>query len=346
MVLKTRLVGDFLSRIGVLGGGSWGSSLAILLSKKGYNVDIWIRNENQLEDIKKYHENKKYLPGVKFPQSLIATGDIGKAIYRKDIILLAIPTHGVREVLNTVKNSISEDQVLVNVAKGIENDSLFRISQIVGEVLPNNKYVVLSGPSHAEEVGLDIPTAIVSASLDLKAAEYVQDVFSTPNFRVYTSEDIVGVELGGALKNIIALGAGISDGVGYGDNTKAALMTRGINEITRLGTKMGADSQTFSGLSGIGDLIVTCTSMHSRNRRAGILIGKGRSMEEAIDEIGMVVEGILTTKSVYMLSNKYDVEMPIATELYNVLYNGKDVKQAVINLMGREKKLEIKDDLY
>lgn len=335
-----------MNNIGVLGGGSWGSSLAILLAQKGYSIDMWIRNEEQLKDMKAFNENKKYLPDIKFPELLNVDGDIERVLYNKDIILMAIPTHGVREISKIIGKFLKKDQLLVNVAKGIENDSLFRISEIVKEVLPNNKYVVLSGPSHAEEVGLDIPTAVVSASEDLKLAEYVQDIFSTPTFRVYTSEDIIGVELGGALKNIIALGAGISDGVGYGDNTKAALMTRGINEITRLGVKMGADAHTFSGLSGIGDLIVTCTSMHSRNRRAGILIGKGRTMAEAIKEVGMVVEGILTTKSAFMLSSKYNIEMPIASELYHVLYHDKDVKQAVINLMGRDKKLEIRDDLY
>lgn len=335
-----------MKNIGVLGGGSWGCSLAILLSKNGHSVDMWIRNKKQLEDMKKSNENKKYLPGIKFPQSLKVQADIERTIHNKDIILMAIPTHGVREISKTVSKFLTKDQLIVNVAKGIENDSLFRISEIIKEILPNNKYVVLSGPSHAEEVGLDIPTAVVSASEDLKLAEYVQDVFSTQTFRVYTSDDIIGVELGGALKNIIALGAGISDGVGYGDNTKAALMTRGTNEITRLGVKMGADPQTFSGLSGIGDLIVTCTSMHSRNRRAGILIGKGKTMEESIKEVGMVVEGILTTKSAHMLSRKYNVEMPITSELYDVLYNNGNVKEAAINLMGREKKMEIKDDLY
>lgn len=340
-------MGDKLvNNIGVLGGGSWGTSLAILLSKNGCNVDMWIRNKEHLEDIKASGENRKYLPNIKFPSNLNISDDIEKTIFNKDLVLMAIPTHGVRRTLETIKNTINKDQLIVNVAKGIENNSLFRISQIVKEILPSNNYVVLSGPSHAEEVGLDIPTALVSASQDIGLAEYVQDIFSNSTFRVYTSEDIIGVELGGALKNIIALGAGISDGVGYGDNSKAALMTRGINEITRLGVKMGADSQTFSGLSGIGDLIVTCTSMHSRNRRAGILIGKGKTMDEAIKEVGMVVEGILTTKSAYMLTSKYDIEMPITSELYNVLYNNKDVKEAVGNLMGREKKLEIKDNLY
>lgn len=346
MGLKIKLGVDYLAKIGVLGGGSWGTSLAILLSKNGHEVDMWLRNKEQLEDIIKTGENRKYLPGIKFPPKLNLYNDIEKTLDKKDIVLMSIPTHGVRETLKSISNCILKDQLIVNVAKGIENDSLYRISEIVKEILPDNKYVVLSGPSHAEEVGLDIPTAVVSASEDLKLAEYVQDIFSTPTFRVYTSEDIIGVELGGALKNIIALGAGISDGVGYGDNSKAALMTRGINEITRLGVKMGANPQTFAGLSGIGDLIVTCTSMHSRNRRAGILIGEGKSMDEAIKEVGMVVEGILTTKSAYMLSKKYEVEMPITSELYNVLYKGKDVKKAVINLMGRKKKQEIKEEFY
>lgn len=344
MELKIKLAGEFMEqKIGVLGGGSWGTALAVLLANKGLSLDMWLRDESQIADIKLNRENKKYLPNIKLPKELNVTNDIEKTIYNKDVILLSIPTYGVRETLNNVKSFINKDQIIVNVAKGIENDSLLRISEIVKEILPHNRYAVLSGPSHAEEVALDIPTTVVSASIDKYVAEYVQELFFTPSFRVYTNPDIIGVELGGALKNVIALGAGISDGLDYGDNTKAALMTRGIFEMSKLGEKMGANINTFSGLSGIGDLIVTCTSMHSRNRRAGILIGKGKSLDEAVKEIGMVVEGIRTTKSTYRLAEKYNIDMPITEEIYKVLYEGKDVKEAVPDLMVRDKKHEMEN---
>ncbi len=332
-------------KIAVLGGGSWGTALAILLSNKGFSVDMWLRDEKQVEDIVETRVNKKYLPNIEIPENLQVMCDIEKAIYGKDIVLLSVPTHGVRKTLLDSKRFLNTDQIIVNVAKGIENDTLMRISEIVEEILPQNKYVVLSGPSHAEEVAVNIPTTVVSASTDKEAAKYIQDIFMTPKFRVYTNPDIIGVELGGSLKNIIALGAGISDGLDYGDNTKAALMTRGIFEMARLGEKMGANPTTFSGLSGIGDLIVTCTSMHSRNRRAGILIGKGLGLEEAIKEIGMVVEGVRTTNSAYKLAEIHDVDMPITREIYNVLYKGGSVKDSVPNLMERDKKHEIENIL-
>lgn len=330
-------------KIAVLGAGSWGSALAILLAKKGHSVDMWSRDRQQVEDMLESRENKKYLAKIKLPENLNITNDIEEAINDKDILLLAVPTHSIRQLLEDNKHLIDEDQIIVNLAKGIENSSLMRISDIVAEILENNKYVMLSGPSHAEEVGLDIPTTVVSASTCEATAEYIQDVFMTPKFRVYTNPDVIGVELGGALKNIIALTAGISDGLGYGDNTKAALMTRGIVEIARLGVKLGAEDATFSGLAGIGDLIVTCTSMHSRNRRAGILIGEGRSVEDAIKEVGMVVEGIKTTKSAYQLAKKHGVSMPITEELYKVLYEESNVRNSVDNLMGRSKKDEMRD---
>lgn len=332
-------------KIAVLGGGSWGTALAILLSNKGFSVNMWLRDEKQVEDIVETRVNRKYLPNIEIPENLQVMCDIEKTIYGKDIVLLSVPTHGVRKTLLESKRFLNTDQIIVNVAKGIENDTLMRISEIVEEVLPQNKYVVLSGPSHAEEVAVNIPTTVVSASTDKEAAKYVQDIFMTPKFRVYTNPDIIGVELGGSLKNIIALGAGISDGLEYGDNTKAALMTRGIFEMARLGEKMGANPTTFSGLSGIGDLIVTCTSMHSRNRRAGILIGKGLRLEEAIKEIGMVVEGVRTTNSAYKLAEMHDVDMPITREIYNVLYKGGSVKDSVPNLMERDKKHEIENIL-
>ncbi|MCF6462723.1 NAD(P)H-dependent glycerol-3-phosphate dehydrogenase [Clostridium sp. Cult1] len=332
-----------MSNIGIIGGGSWGTALAILLSNNNHNVDIWVRDIRQIEEIREHKENKKYLPGVKIPENINVTDDISRVIYNKDMIVLSIASHGIRDVLNNNKKLFDEDQVIVNVAKGIENDTLLRVSQIVNEILPNNPYAVLSGPSHAEEVGRNMPTTVVSASIDKRVAEYVQDIFMSPFFRVYTNPDVIGVELGGSLKNVIALGAGISDGLGYGDNTKAALMTRGIIEIARLGEKMGASSTTFSGLAGIGDLIVTCTSMHSRNRRAGILIGQGKTIKEATESVGMVVEGIRTTRSTYELAKKYQVIMPITNELYEVLYEGKDVKNSVVNLMLRDKKHEMED---
>lgn len=332
-----------MKNIGVIGGGSWGTALAILLCNNKHNVHIWLRDKKQIEYIKTHNENSKYLPGISIPKNITVTNDIAEAIYKKDILVLSIPSHGVREVLNNNKILFNKEQIIVNVAKGIENDTLLRVSEIVDEILPDNPFAVLSGPSHAEEVARNMPTTVVSASTDKKVAEYIQDVFMSPFFRVYTNPDVIGVELGGALKNVIALGAGISDGLKYGDNTKAALMTRGITEISRLGKEMGANGVTFAGLAGIGDLIVTCTSMHSRNRRAGILIGQGKTLEEATKSVGMVVEGIKTTKSTYQLAKEYDVIMPITKEIYEVLYEGKDVKNSVVNLMLRDKKHEMED---
>lgn len=329
--------------IGILGGGSWGTALGVLLAKKGVNVDLWVRNEEKAANMNMIKENVKYLPGIVLPNNINISSDIDKTIHNKDIILLAVPTQGIRNTLDKIKDKVKKDQIIVNVAKGIEVGTHERISEIVEEIIPTSRYAILSGPSHAEEVAKDIPTAVVVASRTKEVAEYVQEFFMTPKFRVYTNPDVIGVELGGALKNVIALGAGISDGLGYGDNTKAALMNRGIIEIARLGEKMGANKMTFAGLSGIGDLIVTCTSMHSRNRRAGIKIGEGQSMDEAINSIGMVVEGIKTSKSAYELAKEFNVEMPIVEEIYGVLYEGKDVKSSVINLMLRDKTHEIAD---
>ncbi|AFS78721.1 glycerol-3-phosphate dehydrogenase [NAD(P)+] [Gottschalkia acidurici 9a] len=330
-------------KISVLGGGSWGTALALSLAKKGHDIDIWMRDKKQCEDMNYTRENIKYLPGVVIPNNIRATNDLEKAISNKEILISAVPTQSVRDNIKNMKQYINKNQIIVNVSKGIEIGSLCRISEVVKEELPDNEYVVLSGPSHAEEVARDLPTTLVVASDKRKVAEYIQDIFMTPKLRVYTNPDVVGVEMGGALKNIIALGAGISDGLGYGDNTKSALMTRGITEIGRLGCKMGAREVTFAGLSGIGDLIVTCTSIHSRNRRAGILIGEGKNLDEVSTTIGMVVEGTKTTKAAYELSKKYNVEMPITQEIYNVLYSGSDVKNSVVNLMMRNKKYEMED---
>lgn len=331
--------------ISILGGGSWGTAIARLLSNKGHNVKFYIRNQLIVDDLNENLENSKYLPDVKF-NKIFATTNINNAVKDTDIIVLAVPTNAVRGILTTISGNINEKQILVNLAKGIEVETLDRVSEISKEILPNNPFAVLSGPSHAEEVGKDIPTAVTVSSEDAEISKIVQDAFSTSNFRVYTNTDLIGVEIGGALKNIIALAAGMSDGLGYGDNTKAALMTRGIYEMSKLGINLGANAQTFNGLAGFGDLIVTCTSMHSRNRRAGILIGQGLSSEEAAIEIGQVVEGVKTTKSAYELSKAHNVSMPITEKLYVVLYKGEDPRRAVIDLMTRQNKEEIEQIFF
>lgn len=331
------------SSVAVLGAGSWGTALALQLHGKGHFVNLWMRRREQLDEIINTGYNNKYLPDVKIPHDINLTTEITEAIKNTDIILLTVPTQKVRGVIQSIKPHVKPQQIIVNAAKGIEQNTYLRISQVVEEELPQQPYAVISGPSHAEEVARKMPTTIVIASKQREIAEFLQDVFITPNFRVYTNPDVAGVELGGALKNIIAFGAGIADGLGFGDNARAALMTRGIREISRLGQAMGADLSTFAGLSGIGDLIVTCTSMHSRNRRAGILIGEGKSLEETLKEVGMVVEGITTTKVVYELAEKYQIEMPITKEIYGVLYSGTDPKDAVMNLMTRSKKHEMEE---
>ncbi|MCX7884099.1 MAG: NAD(P)H-dependent glycerol-3-phosphate dehydrogenase [Caloramator sp.] len=330
-------------KISILGAGSWGSAIAVLLSKKGYDISMWDRNRELLNEINHSRENIRYLPGVLIPAGINTADNLLECICGSEIIVMAVPSHGIREVCTKLKGMVKKEQIFVSLAKGIENNSLKRMSEVIEEYFPENRIGVLSGPSHAEEVSRDIPTTVVASSADKHTAEYIQDIFITPKFRVYTNPDIIGVEIGGAVKNIIALAAGISDGLGYGDNTKAALMTRGIAEIARLGVALGAQPLTFAGLSGIGDLIVTCTSMHSRNRRAGILIGQGKTVKEAIEEVKMVVEGINTTKSTYELSNKVGVEMPITKELYNVLFENKNPKYAVSELMIRDKKHEIEE---
>lgn len=329
------------TKIGILGGGSWGTALAMLLSQKDFDVHVWVRSASQAEEINVKRTNSKYLPDINIPKNIKVSTIASDVVNDSKIILLAVPTNSIREVLASIGDAVESEQIFVNVAKGIEMRSMKRISEVVKEYYPNNGFAVLSGPSHAEEVSREIPTTVVSASISKEVAELVQDVFSSPTFRVYTNPDVIGVELGGALKNIIALGAGISDGLGYGDNTKAALMTRGIYEMSKLGVALGAEADTFSGLSGIGDLIVTCTSMHSRNRRAGILIGKGYTMTEAVAEIGMAVEGIKTTEAAYNLSKSLGIDMPITKEIYNVLYKEADVRKSVQKLMGREKKHEM-----
>lgn len=327
-------------KISVLGGGSWGTALSKLLSENGHKVTVWLRDEKQCKELSENRVNKKYLPNVKIPENVLFTSDINEAAKTTEILLLVIPTQIVRGVLRQIKDEYKNGKIIVNASKGIEIGSLSLVSDIVREETKNSIFAVLSGPSHAEEVGLSMPTAITIACEDKAVGEELQDIFMSEYFRVYTNDDVRGAELGGALKNIIALGAGISDGIGYGDNAKAALMNRGIVEIARLGIAMGADIHTFYGLTGIGDLIVTCTSKHSRNWNAGYLIGQGYTKDEAIKKVGMIVEGIPTTYAAYELSKKFNVDMPIVDAMYDVLENNADVKETVNKLMLRDKKEE------
>ena len=326
--------------ITLLGGGSWGTALSKLLSENGHNVTVWLRNEAQVRELTVNRVNERYLPKVRIPENIVFTSDINEAVKEAEILLLVIPTQMVRGVLRQIKDEYKDGKVIINASKGIEIGTMNLVSGIVKEETKNCTFAVLSGPSHAEEVGLSMPTAITIACENKDVAEEIQDMFMSSYFRVYTNDDVIGAELGGSLKNIIALGAGISDGVGYGDNAKAALMNRGIVEIARLGIAMGADAHTFYGLSGIGDLIVTCTSKHSRNWNAGYLIGQGLSKDEAIKKIGMIVEGIPTTYAAYELSKKINVDMPIVDAMYDILENNADVKETVNKLMLRDKKEE------
>ncbi len=325
-----------MKTVAVIGSGSWGTALAVQLKKAGNNVILWSFKEEEARAILSERENKEFLPGIKVDSDIVVTYK-DEDVTWADMFVFSTPSKFVRSMAKRFAPYIKENQIVVNVAKGLEEKSLLRLSEVIKEEIPQCRVGVLSGPSHAEEVGLGKATTIVAASEDESVAKEIQDTFMTEMFRVYSNTDIVGVELGGALKNLIALAAGISDGLGYGDNTKAALMTRGLAEIIRLGIAMGAKGETFAGLTGIGDLIVTCTSMHSRNRRAGILLGKGKSLEETLNEVHMVVEGISNAKAAYELSQKYNVVMPITTEINNVLYNGKKADKAVYDLMTRDK---------
>ena len=327
----------------VIGAGSWGTALSLVLSDGKNNVTLWGKSIQEIH--KNQRENKAYLPGIPLPDTINITGDINEALAQAELIVFSIPSQSLREVCSYIKPFIKGNPVIVNTAKGVETKTLLRLSQVIKEELPNHSksIAVLSGPSHAEEVGRKIPTTIVSASEDRKVAEYVQDAFMVPYFRVYTSPDVIGTEMAGALKNVIALATGVSDGLGFGDNTKAAIITRGLAEISRLGTKMGGELLTFAGLCGVGDLVVTCTSMHSRNRRAGIQIGQGKTLEQVLKGMGMVVEGIETTKAAYEIAIKNQIEMPITTELHKILFNGLDPKKGVSNLMERDKTHEAEE---
>jgi len=331
-----------MANILILGSGGFGISLAVMLHKYGHDVTLWSAFQKEIDDIRLYGENRKLLPGVAVDMSIGLTTSLEQA-KDADLIVFAVPSKFVRDVAQKLKPHANKDTVIVNVGKGFEESTLMRLSEVIQSELPQNDIVILSGPSHAEEIARGVPTTIVAACKNRESAQFVQDLLMNTNLRVYVNDDLIGVELGGALKNIIAVCAGICDGMGLGDNTKAALITRGLAEIARLGRAMGAQAETFTGLTGMGDLIVTCTSMHSRNRRCGIFIGQGLSADEAINRVGMTVEGCIAAKTAYELNKRYNVEMPIVNELYSILTEGKDIKLAISDLMSRPKRHESED---
>lgn len=329
-----------MSRIGVIGAGSWGTALAILLNENGNEVTLWSHRESEAETLRRTREHASKLPGVQLPETLQITSDLQQAASGKEILVLVVPSACVRETCERLTEYVRRGTILVSASKGIEAATLKTMSDIVEELIPQAEAAVISGPSHAEEVAKGLPTTCVIGAQSEKTARFLQQIFNSACFRVYISPDMIGIELGGALKNVIALAAGIADGMGYGDNAKAALITRGIAEISRLGIKMGGKPETFSGLTGIGDLIVTCASMHSRNRRAGILIGKGYSMEAAMKEVNMVVEGVHSAKAALLLAQKYDTELPIIEQVNHILFDKMDPGEAVSTLMLRDSKQE------
>ncbi|NLP51932.1 NAD(P)H-dependent glycerol-3-phosphate dehydrogenase [Bacillus sp. RO1] len=335
-----------MKKVAVLGAGSWGTALAMVLADNNHEVRLWGHKQAQIDEINQRHTNEKYLKNIKLSDKIVGFTSMEEAVESVEAIVLAVPTKAMREVCRQLKGFLNAPALFVHVSKGIEPDTHLRVSEVIEEELPEpirEAVVVLSGPSHAEEVSMRQPTTVTAASLNNAAAEKVQDLFINQHFRVYTNTDVVGVEIGGSLKNIIALAAGITDGLGYGDNAKAALITRGLAEIARLGSCLGANPLTFLGLTGMGDLIVTCTSVHSRNWRAGNMLGKGMKLEEVLDSMGMVVEGVRTTKAAYQLSQKLQVKMPLTSALYHVLFDGVDPKDAVDELMSRSKTTELDD---
>jgi glycerol-3-phosphate dehydrogenase (NAD(P)+) len=335
-----------MEKITVVGAGSWGTALSMVLADNNHEVRLFGNRQEQIEEINKYHTNERYLPNSKLPEGIKGYVSLEEALHGVENVLLVVPTKAMRDVLAQLRELATKPLTIIHASKGIEPGTSKRITEMIEEEMPKHllkDVVVLSGPSHAEEVALRHPTTVTSASNNVRAAEKVQELFMNTYFRVYTNPDVTGVELGGALKNIIALCAGITDGLGYGDNAKAALITRGLAEITRLGRAMGANPLTFAGLTGMGDLIVTCTSVHSRNWRAGNMIGKGHSLDEVLESMGMVVEGVRTTKAAHHLAKEIDVEMPITSALYGVLFEGKDAKEAVDYLMSRIRKHEVED---
>lgn len=332
-----------MRKIAVLGAGSWGTALSIVLADNKHDVRLWSHRKEQADEINEVHTNSRYL-NVSLPSQLTAYHQLEEAVANVEAIVIVVPSSAVREISQRIKPFVKNDTIIIHASKGIEPESLKRISELITEEIPLydiDNLVVLSGPSHAEEVAMRSPTTVTVAANSLMNAEFAQNIFMNDYFRVYTSTDVVGVELGGALKNIIALGAGLSDGLGFGDNAKAALITRGLAEITRLGATMGANPLTFLGLCGVGDLIVTSTSKHSRNWRAGNLLGQGKSLDDILAEMGMVVEGVRTTKAAFQLSEKYKVDMPITAGLYDILFNNKPAKLVVEQLMNRDKREEM-----
>ncbi len=332
-----------MKRVGLLGAGSWGTALAITLAKNGHKIVLWSALEAEVTLLQTHREHIERLPGTKLPENIVVTNDLEMACRDMDIIVFSVASPYVRSTAKQSASLIREGQIVVNVAKGIEDDSLKTLSEILKEELPQAEIAVLSGPSHAEEVSKGIPTTVVVGTEKKETATFIQEIFMSQMFRVYTSPDIIGIEIGGALKNVIALAAGMIDGLGFGDNTKAALMTRGIAEITRLGVAMGSNKETFSGLTGIGDLIVTCTSNHSRNHNAGYLMGKGYSMEDAMKEVKQVVEGVYSAKAALKLAKEYQVSMPIVEKVNQVLFEGKLAKEATLELLAREPIAEYKE---
>lgn len=330
-----------MAKIGLIGAGSWGTALSSLAADNGHQVTVWSIVKEEIEMLRKNGEHLDKLPGVKLPESISYTTDLKEAVEGMDLCILAVPSPFTRKTAGMMAPFVRQGQIIVNVAKGIEEQTLMTLSEIIEQEIPQAEVAVLSGPSHAEEVGKKMPTTIVAGAKAKETAEYIQNLLMNKVFRVYTSPDMLGIELGGSLKNVIALAAGIADGLGCGDNTKAALITRGITEIGRLGLAMGGKLETFCGLTGIGDLIVTCASMHSRNRRAGILIGQGKTMNEAMSEVKQVVEGVYSAKAAMGLAKKYDVEMPIIEQVNLVLFEKKPAAQALEELMIRDKKIEI-----
>lgn len=329
-----------MANVSIIGAGSFGTAIALLLNNNGHKVTICSAVPEEIENLKRDHENKRCLPGVIIPDNINLTNDFSIAINNMDMVVIAVASPYVRVTSRRMREFVADNQIIVNVAKGIEEDTLMTMVDIIKDEIPQADAAILSGPSHAEEVGRGIPTTCVVGAASKKTAEYIQNIFMSKDFRVYISPDVLGIELGGSLKNVIALAAGIADGIGYGDNSKAALITRGIYEISKLGMAMGGSSDTFYGLSGMGDLIVTCASMHSRNRRAGILIGKGYTYEQAMKEVNMVVEGVYAAKAAQKLALKYNVEMPIVNQVNAILFEGKKPEDAVSELMQRDKKIE------
>ena len=329
-----------MADVSVIGAGSWGIALALVLAKNGNKVTVWSIVKEEIDMLNEKREHVDKLPGVPLPEDMVFTTDLEEAIKGKEVLVLAVPSVFTRSTANKMKDFVKEGQIIVNVAKGIEESTLMTLSEIIEEEIPQADVAVLSGPSHAEEVGRGIPTTIVVGAKTEETAIYLQNLFMNDVFRVYTSSDIMGMELGGSLKNVVALAAGIADGLGYGDNTKAALITRGIAEIARLGVAMGGKVESFNGLTGIGDLIVTCASVHSRNRKAGVLIGQGKTMDEAMKEVKMVVEGVYSAKAAMLLAQKHNVSMPIIEQVNLVLFENKSADEAVKDLMFRDKRVE------